>query len=99
MIKDDTKLVIEIEGTILSHSYNRIQRHFNQALTPKIQEVVFDITHANLHTAEILDFDWITIHAKRGVKITILYKEKMKENLQNLIRLNPEIAEFNQQAA
>jgi len=60
---------------------------------------VFDIRHVNLHIAEILDFNWITTYANRGVKITILYKEKMKENLQNLIRLNPEIAEFNQQAA
>ena len=99
-IKDDeTKLVLAIEGTILSHSYNIIQRHFKEVFTPKIKEVVFDIRHANLHAEDILDFDWITSHAKNGVKVTFLHSEKMEDKLKRLFKLNPEIADFHLQVA
>jgi len=99
IITNDTKLIINIEGTILSHSYNHIQRHFNQSFNPKIQEVVFDIRNANIHANDIIDFGWITAHSNRGVKVGFLYTEKMSESIQNLFRLNPEIAGFNQSAA
>lgn len=98
-IQDGNKLIITIEGTILSHSYNQIQRCFNQAYKADIQEVIFDIRNASLHAEEIMDFGWITNHAKRGVKVTIVYKELMEEKLHSLFRLNPEIAGFNQQIA
>jgi len=98
-INDDSKLVLSVEGTILSHSYNRIQRHFKQVYNPNINEVVFDIRNANLQADDIIDFDWITVHAKRGVKVTFLYNDKTEESLNNLIRLNPEIAGFHQQSA
>ncbi|WP_455218860.1 SulP family inorganic anion transporter [Kaarinaea lacus] len=96
-IKDDNKLVMSVEGTILSHSFSRIQRHFNKVFDKSIKEVVFDIRNANLHVEDIVDFDWITEHAKKGVKVTFLYSEIMEEKLQRLLKLNPEIVGINRQ--
>jgi len=96
---NESKLTISVEGTILSHSYNMIQRHFKEVFTPKIKEVVFDLRHANLHAEDSLDFNWITTHAKNGVKVTFLYNEKMEEKLRRLYKLNPEISEFHLQPA
>jgi len=98
-VTNNRKLTINIEGTILSHSYNHIQRHFNQSFTPEIQEVVFDIRNANLHTNDIIDFGWITAHSNNGIKVSFLYSEKMQDSIQNLFRLNPEISGFSQRAA
>ncbi len=96
---DNDKLTLAIEGTILSHSYNRIQRHFNEVFNPKIKEVIFDIRNANLHAEDIVDFDWITVHSKQGVKVSFLYNQNMEPNLKKLYRLNPDIAGFNLQLA
>lgn len=90
-IDDHGKLVLFVEGTILSHSFNRIQRHFNKVFNKTIKEVVLDIRNAHLHAEEIMDFDWITEHAQQGVKVTLLYSEKMEQKIQRLLRLNPEI--------
>jgi SulP family sulfate permease len=99
IIENGSRLLLTVEGTILSHSYNRIQRHFNKVFNPNIKEVVFDIRNANLHAGDILDFDWITTHAKKGVAVTFLYKENMEENLKYLFQLHPEISKFKLLAA
>jgi len=94
-ITDDKKLVISVEGTILSHSFNHIQRHFNKKFNPKIQEVVFDIRNASLRTEDIINFDWITLHEKNGVNVSFLYEQTMDKNIKKLFQLNPEISNFN----
>lgn len=96
-IKNESKLILTVEGTILSHSFNRIERQFNRAFDSDIREVVFDLRNANLHAEDILDFDWITKHANSGVKVTLLYSEKMEPKLNRLLKLNPEIRGIRQQ--
>ena len=96
-IKEDNSLVMSVEGTILSHSFNRIQRHFNSVFTDAIKEVVFDIRNSNLHVEDIVDLDWIAELSKKGVKVTFLYNEIMEEKLQKLLKLNPEIVGINLQ--
>ena len=96
---EDDRLTLVIEGTILSNSYNRIQRHFTKVFSPKIREVIFDIRNANLHAEDIIDFNWITVHAKRGVKVSFLYNQKMEDNIKKLYRLNPDISGFTLQPA
>jgi len=98
-ISNDNKLTIKIEGTILSNSYNHIQRHFDQSFTSGIQEVVFDIRNANLHTNDIIDFGWITTHSNNGIKVSFLYSEKMQDSIKNLFRLHPEISGFSHSSA
>lgn len=98
-IKEDGSLVMSVEGTIISHSFNRIQRHFNSVFNDSIKEVIFDIRNSNLHVEDIVDFDWITELSKKGVKVTFLYNEIMKEKLQKLLKLNPEIIGINLQIA
>jgi SulP family sulfate permease len=90
-INHETSLVLAVEGTILSHSFNRIQRHFNNVYNKSIREVVIDIRNASLHADDIMDFDWITQHARSGVKIILLYPDRMEEKVQRLLKLNPEI--------
>ena len=96
-VQNDNKLILTVDGTILSHSFSRIHRHFDEVFNENIREVVFDFTHANLHVEEIVDFNWITEHAKNGVNITFLYNEKLEVKLQKLLKLNPEITFINRQ--
>lgn len=96
-VNDDNSLIMTVEGTILSHSFSRIQRHFNNVFNETIKEVVFDIRNANLHVEDIVDFNWITELSKKGAKVTFLYNEVMEEKLQKLLKLNPEIIGINLQ--
>jgi len=96
-LSDDHKLLLTVEGTILSHSFNRIQRHFNSVFKPSVREVVLDIRNASLHADDIMDFDWLTQHAHTGVRITLLYSDKLEEKVQRLVKLNPEIHALHRQ--
>jgi len=98
-IKEDNSLVMSVEGTIISHSFSRIQRHFNSVYNDSIKDVVFDIRDANLHVEDVVDFNWITDLAHKGVKVTFLYNEKMQQRLQKLLKLNPEIIGINLQTS
>lgn len=90
-IKNGSILVLKVDGTILSHAFSRIERKFNQAFTSEICEVVLDFRDADLHVQDILNFDWLTKHAREGVKVTLLYSEKMERKIKRLLKLNPEI--------
>ena len=91
-IEDDSKLILTVEGTILSHSFNRIRRQFNRAFSNNIKDIVIDISEATLHADEIMDFDWLTEHANKGINVTLRYSEKMEGKIRQLMRLNPEIS-------
>ncbi len=93
-IENGKTLVISMEGTILCHSCSQISRYFNEALNPNIKEVILDARNAHLHANEIMDFKWLTPHANKGVKIHFLFKETAQGKLDNLVRLNPDIAGF-----
>jgi len=98
-IKDDNSLIMSVEGTIISHSFSRIHRHFNRVYNDSIKDVVFDIRNANLHAEDIVDFNWITDLSQKGVQVTFLYNQVMEEKLQKLLKLNPEIIGINLQTA
>ena len=98
-IKEDNSLIMSFEGTIITHSFSRIQRHFNSVYNDSIKEVVFDIRDASLHVEDVVDFNWITDLAHKEIKVTFLYNEKMKERLQKLLKLNPEIIGINLQTS
>ncbi|TCK18710.1 MFS superfamily sulfate permease-like transporter [Thiogranum longum] len=93
-IENGKTLVITMEGTILCHSCSQISRYFNEVIHPDIQEVVLDARNAHLHTNEIMDFKWLATHASRGVKVRFLFKETARNKLDNLVRLNPDLAGF-----
>lgn len=90
-ITNRSKLVLKVDGTLLSHAFSRIERKFNQAFTSEIRDVVLDFRDADLHVQDILNFDWLTKHAREGVKVTLLYSEKMERKIKRLLKLNPEI--------
>ena len=91
-VENSKTLVITMEGTILSHSCSQIERYLGKVFTADIEQVIMDVRHAHIHTNEILDFKWLSVYADRGVKVRFLFKETMHEKLENLVRLNPEIA-------
>ena len=93
-IENGKTLVISMEGTILCHSCSQISRYFNETFNPDIREVILDARNAHLHANEIMDFKWLTTHANKGVKIRFLFKETAQSKLDNLVRLNPDIAGF-----
>ena len=93
-IENGKTLVISMEGTILCHSCSQISRYFNEAFNPSIREVILDARNAHLHANEIMDFKWLTTLADKGVKIRFLFKETAQSKLDNLVRLNPDIAGF-----
>ncbi len=90
-VEEGKRLILKVEGTILAHSFNRIQRHFNEVYNDDIREVVIDIRNANLQAEDIVDFSWITKYIKRGVDITFLYNQNTENSLRKLFKLNPEI--------
>jgi hypothetical protein len=57
---------------------------------------VLDFRNTDLHAEDILDFNWLTRHSANGVKVTLLYNEKMEAKLIKLLRLNPEITSIKQ---
>ena len=90
-IKSGSTLILKVEGTILSHAFSRIERKFNQTFTSDVKEVVLDFRNADLHVEDILNFDWLTKHTREGIKISLLYSEKMERKIKRLLKLNPEI--------
>ncbi len=98
-VEDGTRLILKVDGTLLSHAFNRIERKFVQEFTPAIREVVLDLRSTDLHAEEILNFDWITKHAKRGISATLLYSDNMEKKVKKLLNLNPEITAINPQKA
>lgn len=98
-VENGSKLLLKVEGTLLAHAFNRIERVFVQAFSPAIKEVVLDLRGTDLHIAEILNFDWITQHANKGVSVTLLYSENMEHKVKKLLELNPDITSINPQKA
>ncbi len=98
-VEHGTKLILKVEGTLLSHAFNRIERKFVQEFNPAIKEVVLDFRSTDLHIEEILNFDWITKHANKGVSATLLYSENMEQKVKKLLELNPDITSINPQKA
>lgn len=95
-LRNGSVLTLKVEGTVLSHAFNRIERKFNQAFTNGVNEVILDFRDADLHVQDILNFDWLTKHTRHGVKITLLYSEKMERKVRRLLQLNPEIVAIRQ---
>lgn len=91
-IKNGSILILKVEGTILSHAFSRIERKFTQAFTSGVNEVVLDFRDAELHVEDILNVDWLMKHTGEGVKISLLYDEKMERKIKRLFKLNPEIS-------
>jgi len=98
-VENGSKLILKVEGTLLSHAFNRIERKFVQEFNPAIKEVVLDLRSTDLHVEEILTFDWITKHANKGVSATLLYSENMEHKVKKLLELNPDITCINPQKA
>ena len=95
-IRGKDELVIIINGSILTHSYHRIQRYFNRVYKEDdIKKITFDITNAVLYSGSVIDFEWISIYHDKGVKVTILHNKALAESLEDLIKLNPKIGAFN----
>jgi len=92
-------LTVVVSGSILAHSYHRIQRYFNQVYTRNIKKIIFDISNTVIYGDNIIDFEWITLYEKKGIEVVILYNKNAEESLQDLIKLHPEIAQFNFQPA